>query len=67
MNTRKPTKKEVPDDAMCWHWVDECYPAAWRKQRGIELRWFWTRGDRWLPYSAIPDPTNQPNKKGRKA
>lgn len=67
MNTRKPTKKEVPDDALCWYWVQDIWTAGWVKRYGDDVRYRWQRGDRWLPYSAIPDPTNQPTTKGRKA
>ena len=57
MNTRKPTKKEVPDDAHCWYWYLAYRATSWELRTGNAVRAMWQRGDYWLPLDAIPDPS----------
>ena len=61
-NTRKPTKKQVSDSDMCWVWnPNPWFPnkkGSWHLRHGFTVRTQWHRNDRWLPYSAIPDPNN---------
>jgi hypothetical protein len=56
-NTRKPT--ELEPDEMIWHWykTDNGY-WKWGLYQAVVVRAIWEEGDRWLPYSAIPDPNN---------
>lgn len=66
MNTRKPTHEEVEANKELGMWWSYQGKQTWHWSPSSWVYWQWTRGDRWLPYDAIPDPTNQPTTKGRK-
>lgn len=58
-NTRKPTNKQVKDEENLWWWHSKSSPHPyWFVGNGFFARLQWDKGDRWLPYSAIPDPNN---------
>lgn len=50
--THKPTKKEVPDDKLCWMWLDR----SWKEVVGSSVRACWEHYHYWLPHSSLPDP-----------
>lgn len=57
-NTQKPTIEDCLQHQAVWHWQD-CF-NRWIPVLSTMCRKDWddNNEDRWLPYSAIPDPNN---------
>lgn len=64
LRTKRPERDEVGDSDPCWvlnAWLvshKNEKSVAWKLTTGKDARWYWYAGSKWLPYTAIYDPTN---------